>query len=226
MDIRNHSKFVFPNIYCQDKIILYISIVFGFLMILYYWYVILVVNVPMDIQLHVEYVAQKVCIERQSFPAHPGFYYIVWLLSGFACDYNIIIKVAIVLMGVFWGICVYLSTYTGIFLVDFHAKEKLVYFNNLNYVPVLSAAVLSCLVYPVPAFKYYNFVGLLPSNLYSNSTWICGLPFSVVIFGLGVYQIKVNYKNLACETTRSTHKFGNLTEIPSMFERIQYKLPL
>lgn len=178
----------------KNRIDFYVSVFFSALVTWYYWYILLIVNIPTDIQYHVRYVTNDMCMQGQAVPAHPGFYYIVWFAAGLTCNYDYAIKVAAILIGVFWGATTYVSAYASRYIIADGLDKRF----SVNYLYVL-ASVISCIIYPIPAFKYYFFVGLLPPNVYSNSTWIGGLPFSIIVFALGVHQITTNSKSLKIE---------------------------
>jgi hypothetical protein len=172
------------------------SLLFGGLMTAYYWYIILVENVPTDIQIHLQYLAQQVCTDHQTIPANGGFYLVVWLLAGFSCNYTLLSKIAVVFLGACWGTAVYLSGLVGAQIICGRATATL---SASKAATVLVAAITSCLVFPVLVSRSPFYIGLIPPNVYHNSTWISALPWVIAVFGLGLRQLQGEAKSLRTE---------------------------
>ena len=141
-----------------------------------------------DIQLHVG-ILQKVLRGQGSVPANFGFYAVVRIASGFSERPGYLLAAAIGVIGLAWGGLVTASGYAGADLL----KRRLVGEEVATPLPgpllLLLAAAGSCLLFPLPASAEGWYLGLLPPNVYHNSTIICALPFSVLAFVLGVKRL-------------------------------------
>ncbi|WP_157530709.1 hypothetical protein [Hymenobacter norwichensis] len=169
-------------------------------MIIYYWYIIIIKDTPTDIQAHVNYLSHNICIEHKPAPANSGFYYITWLLAGFSCDYTLLLKIAVVFLGLSWGATALLSTYAGLHLSSWENEyENQIKHSDFSILSTLLVAIISCIIFPIIVSRSTLYLGLFPPNVYHNSTWLGGLPWTIVIFFLGTYQLRAESQKLRFE---------------------------
>ena len=141
-----------------------------------------------DIQLHVG-MLQKVLRGQGSVPANFGFYAVVRIASGFSERPGYLLAAAIGVIGLAWGALVVVSGYGGRRLGPAPALGEQEAGPLPGTLAVLLAAAGSCLLFPLPASAEGWYLGLLPPNVYHNSTIICALPFSVLAFWLGAKRL-------------------------------------
>lgn len=147
----------------------------------YYWCIVENIGVATDIQAHLEYLV-RVCADNYPMPANSGFHALTWLLAGFSCDLDLLLKTAVPLLGLSWGAVAYASAQTG-------RRVLAPLAGTAQWWPAAVAAVLSCVVFPWPIDETNYYLGLLPPNVYHNSTWLMALPFTMAAFGLGLRQL-------------------------------------
>lgn len=140
-----------------------------------------------DIQFHVG-LLYKACAEQGAVPANFGFYELVHLLSGFACERSRLLNVAIVVVGVAWGGLVVASAYAGLALLSASVAGEASTAARHQAI-ALVAAVGSCLLFPLPVSPAGWYLGLLPPNVYHNSTIISAMPWSVLAFAMGCRRL-------------------------------------
>ncbi|MDQ2771057.1 MAG: hypothetical protein M3Y54_11220 [Bacteroidota bacterium] len=151
----------------------------------YYWLLLWKLAWITDVQLHVG-MLQKVLRGQGSVPANFGFYEVVRVASGFSDEPGRLLAAAIGVIGLAWGALVVVSGYGGRRLWQTCALGEP---ETAPGVVLLLAAAGSCLLFPLPASGEGWYLGLLPPNVYHNSTIICALPFSVLAFVLGVKRL-------------------------------------
>ena len=154
----------------------------------YYWLLLVKLGWITDIQLHVG-MLRKVLRGPGSVPANFGFYAVVRVASGFSEQPARLLATAIGVVGLAWGAVVAVSGYSGAGLLDMPVADEGGTAGKSSPVLALLAAVGSCLLFPLPASTGGWYLGLLPPNVYHNSTIICALPFSVLAFVLGVKRL-------------------------------------
>ncbi|MBO2008314.1 hypothetical protein [Hymenobacter negativus] len=158
----------------------------------YYEWLLLEMAANSDVSEHVGYIV-KVCNEGCVWPANPGFYWLTWVVSGVQCTKDELMNTATIVLGACWGVSAYLACWVGS-----HIRIQVVSQTQfVRFWPALGgvlAAVAGCFLYPAPVNMIiessYNYLGLLPPNVYHNSTWLAALPFSVAAFGLGIRQLR------------------------------------
>ncbi len=143
-----------------------------------------------DIQLHVG-MLQNALRGQGSVPTNFGFYAVVRIASGFSERPGYLLAAAIGVIGLAWGGLVAASGYAGADLLERRLVGEEVAASLPGPLLALLAATGSCLVFPLPASFEGWYLGLLPPNVYHNSTIICALPFNVLAFWLGVKQLAV-----------------------------------
>ncbi|MDJ0364564.1 hypothetical protein QMK33_05320 [Hymenobacter sp. H14-R3] len=150
----------------------------------YYMLLIGVLHRITDIQLHVS-MLYNVCLGQGSVPANAGFYEVVHLLSGFTCNPGRLLIIAIIVVAMAWGGLVGVSAYGGIGLLQQgELIQRISTTANVKGM-ALVAALGSCLLFPLPVSTASWYVGLLPPNVYHNSTIITAMPFSIAAVVLG-----------------------------------------
>lgn len=152
----------------------------------YYWLLLWKLAWITDVQLHVG-MLQKVLRGQGSVPANFGFYEVLRVASGFSDQPGRLLAAAIGVIGLAWGALVVVSGFGGRCLGQAHALGEPE--ATPGTVLALLAAAGSCLLFPLPASAEGWYLGLLPPNVYHNSTIICALPFSVLAFVLGVKRL-------------------------------------
>lgn len=152
----------------------------------YYWLLLWKLAWITDVQLHVG-MLQKVLRGQGSVPANFGFYEVLRVASGFSDQPGRLLAAAIGVIGLAWGALVVVSGYGGVSLLQARTLGEA----EPKPMPLLLllAAAASCLLFPLPASAEGWYLGLLPPNVYHNSTIICALPFSVLAFVLGVKRL-------------------------------------
>lgn len=154
----------------------------------YYMLLIGVLHKITDIQLHVS-MLYNVCLGQGSVPANAGFYELVHMLSGFTCNPGRLLIIAIIVVAMAWGGLVGVSAYGGLALLK--RRTLATGFSEAANTKgmVLLAAVGSCLLFPLPVNTVSWYVGLLPPNVYHNSTIITAMPFSIAAVVLGTRRL-------------------------------------
>ncbi len=162
----------------------------------YYSWLLLDARVETDVQGHIEFIG-NVCAKAFAWPANPGFHWLTWLLSGRSCDSERLLRAATVVLGGCWGASVYLTVWVGNCLIDWHSTSSVMpsaSSGRIGAPAAIGAAVVACFLFPPTVSSLIgspdNYVGLLPPNVYHNSTLISAMPFSVAAFGLGLRQLR------------------------------------
>jgi hypothetical protein len=140
-----------------------------------------------DIQFHVR-LLHRASTGPGAVPANFGFYAVVHLLSGLACEPGRLLNAAIVVVGLAWGGLVVASAYGGVALLQLPMHEGAGVAARRKAI-ALVAAVGSCLLFPLPPSPAGWYLGLLPPNVYHNSTIISAMPFSVLAFAVGCRRL-------------------------------------
>ena len=172
-----------------------ISTVVGLGMAWYYNWIVLELQTETDIQAHIIYLA-KICDQGYQWPANPGFHWVTWMLAGKSCDVQYLLRVATWVLGTCWGLSTYLAMWAGQQLTaDFTTiSARRGWAITLG---VVTAAVAACFMFSPPAGWLLNnydiYLGLLPPNLYHNSTLIGAMPFAIAALGLGLRQLRHNH---------------------------------
>jgi hypothetical protein len=163
----------------------------------YYWVLLVVKHVGVDVQDHLKFIL-NVCERGYAWPPNPGFSWLVWLLSGRACDKEALLRTAAIVLGICWGAAAYLSIWAGREVLDEHLNsgERPALGYGLRRAASVAAALAACFMFPptVSALTGLpgNYLGLLPPNVYHNSTLLAALPFSIAAFGLAMRQLKAD----------------------------------
>ncbi len=166
-----------------------VSLLVGWAMARYYELILLDLRVATDVQDHVEYLV-RVRTDAYAWPANPGFHWLTWLLSGFSRDGARLLQAAPYALGLSWGASVYaaIRAARGIGLLGQERATA-----SAKWTAV-AAAVAACSLFSPPVRLLLaspnNYLGLLPPNVYHNSTLIVALPFAIAAFGLGVRQLR------------------------------------
>jgi hypothetical protein len=79
-----------------------VSVMVTVLMTMYYWCILVNLEVPTDTHAHISLLVQY-CSTGLALPANCGFYFAIYLLSGLSCDQNLLLKVAVPILGLSWG---------------------------------------------------------------------------------------------------------------------------
>lgn len=172
-----------------------VSLVVGLGMVWYYNWVVLELQTETDIQAHIIYLA-KVCDQGYPWPSTPGFYWVTWMLAGKSCDVQYLLRVATWVLGACWGMSTYLAIWAGQLLTDdsLAAPARRTWPRMAGTV---AAAAAACFMFSPPAGwfldNYDIYLGLLPPNLYHNSTLIAAMPFAIAALGLALHQLRYNY---------------------------------
>jgi hypothetical protein len=163
---------------------IYVSLAVFVFFWLYYVLLVDVMQKQIDIPLHVK-MLYRACSEGRSIPANFGFYGLVYLLSGLDCNYRHLLLIGLPVLGLAWGGTVYLSArMSGELLAPSESTD------DRTQSKVLLVAVLSCFIFPLPVSFSSYLPGLLPANVYHNSTIICSFPFAVWAFVLGLKRLR------------------------------------
>ncbi len=174
---------------------LVISMVVAAGMTRYYWVMLIEKHVDTDVQVHIQYIT-LVCAQGYAWPPNTGFHWLVWLASGLACDSEALLRAATFVLGICWGASVYLSSWVGQEVLGERSKADVRsgMGNWRKWATPVAAAVAACFMFP-PAVSILTglpgtYLGLLPPNVYHNSTILAALPFSIVAFGLALRQLR------------------------------------
>ncbi|MBO2008982.1 hypothetical protein [Hymenobacter negativus] len=154
----------------------------------YYWVLIRKLGRATDVQAHVA-ILYKACLGQGAVAANFGFYRLVQAASGFSCDLSRLLNTAVVVVAVAWGGLVSVSSYAGIGLLKRRALAELPVDDATQKVTGLMAAVCSCLVFPLPLNTADWYLGMLPPNVFHNSTILSAMPFSVLAFASGAHRL-------------------------------------
>lgn len=171
-----------------------ISIVVGLGMVWYYNWIVLELQTETDIQAHIIYLA-KICDQDYQWPANPGFHWVTWMLAGKSCDVQYLLRVATWVLGGCWGLSTYLAMWAGQQLIDDSpaAPARRAWPHMAG---MIVAAVAACFMFSLPSGwlldNYDIYLGMLPPNLYHNSTLIGAMPFSIAALGLALRQLRRN----------------------------------
>lgn len=154
----------------------------------YYWVLIRKLGRATDVQAHVT-ILQKACLGKGAVAANFGFYQLVHLASGFTCDLARLLNTGIAVVAVAWGGLVAAASYAGLGLLKGQALADKPAEENRPKIIALAAAVGSCLVFAPPLNPASWYLGMLPPNVYHNSTIISAMPFSVLAFACGARRL-------------------------------------
>ena len=172
-----------------NRSIVYISIFTSFIFSFYYLLLLVILSVKNDIILHVE-IIEAWCGDREALPANFGFYKVVHLISGFTCNLRTLLLTASLVLGLAWGATVFVSGRLAKYVLAVHGEELVREHSTIRTtVLILLAAVCSCLLFPLPVSTSVWYLGLLPPNVYHNSTIISALPFGIAAFAIGVRRL-------------------------------------
>jgi hypothetical protein len=122
---------------------------------------------------------------------------VVWQLAGQTCEGPRLLHAATWVLGGAWGISTYLAIWAGQLLM--RAAPATAQLPARAAWPsatgAIVAAVAACLVFPPPvstllpeSADYY--LGLLPPNVYHNSTLIGAMPFAIAALALAFRQLR------------------------------------
>ena len=172
-----------------------ISTFVGLGMVWYYQWLLLDLHIMTDVQGHVDYLLQ-VCSQGYPWPANPGFHWVTWLLAGQNCDGRLL-HVGTWTLGLCWGVATYLTIRVGQQYIQAEAKPTLTPEHRAwsDTTVAIVAAVAACLVFPPPANTFVDnsfshYLGLLPPNVYHNSTLVGAMPFAIAALGLALRQLR------------------------------------
>jgi hypothetical protein len=172
-----------------------ISTFVGLGMVWYYQWLLLDLQILTDVQGHIDYLL-GVLNQGLSWPANPGFHWVTWLLSGQNSDGRML-HVATWTLGLCWGITTYLTIWVGQQFVRAERGAALVSERRAwaDATIAILAALAAGLVFPAPANTFVansfsHYTGLLPPNVYHNSTLIGSMPFAIAALGLALRQLR------------------------------------
>ena len=172
-----------------------ISTFVGLGMVWYYQWLLLDLHIQTDVQGHVDYLA-GVCSQGLPWPANPGFHWLTWLLAGQNCDGRLL-HVGTWTLGLCWGLTTYLTIWVGqqLIQVDRGPTRASAHQVWADTTVAIVAAVAACLVFPAPANTFVDnsfshYLGLLPPNVYHNSTLVGSMPFAIAALGLALRQLR------------------------------------
>ena len=154
----------------------------------YYWVLIRKLGRATDVQAHVA-ILYHACVGNGSVASNFGFYQLVHVASGFSCERPRLLNTAIVVLAVAWSGVVVASCYAGFGLLKQRALAHHLPGDARQKAVGLLAAVASCLVFPLPLNSADWYLGMLPPNVFHNSTIISAMPFSILAFGGGVRRL-------------------------------------
>ena len=173
-----------------------ISLLVGLAMVWYYQWLLLDLHVVLDVQGHLDYLG-LVCRRGYTWPANPGFHWLTWQLAGHNCDEFRLLHVGTWALGLCWGATTYLAIWAGQQLLRSEAAtagESPARRAWTTATVAIVAALASSLVFPPPANLLaggsFRYLGLLPPNVYHNSTLVGAMPFAIAALSLGLRQLR------------------------------------
>jgi hypothetical protein len=174
---------------------LIVSIAVAVGMAYYYRVLLLDKRVETDVQGHIQFIS-NVCAKGYAWPPNPGFYWLVWLFSRQACDNEALLRAATIVLGICWGATVYISIWASQEMLGERvgAAERPAQRYWLTWAAPVVAALAACFMFPPTTHSLTGlsgrYLGLLPPNVYHNSTLLAALPFSIASFMLALRQLR------------------------------------
>jgi hypothetical protein len=159
----------------------------------YYRVLLLEKRIETDVQGHIDFIS-SVCTKGYAWPPNPGFHWLVWLVSGRACSSELLLRAATLVLGTCWGASVYLGIWAGQDVLGARRDPGTSTVAGRWWLAPVVAALAACFLFPPTVSTLIglpsNYLGLLPPNVYHNSTLVAALPFSVTAFGLALRQLR------------------------------------